>query len=167
MRLNALITIVLISCPIIIAQERIDPADKALFEQLTRDGSFKVIERNFKPVDLSLSNTYKQELYLAYLKKELKIVKVFKKALAGMEGQYTMTYFIVDRGKVKILEAYVGDETGSQELQYIHVHTPEEIKLGYLDKSRRFVPLAGSEINNDEELFIGYLVPPTQRYRWF
>lgn len=165
--LNALIASVLIGCSIIVAQERIDPKDKALFEQLSRDSSFKVIERNFKPVDLSLSNAYKQELYLAYLNKESKIVKVFQKALAGLEGQYMMTYFIVDHGKVKILEAYVGDETGSKELQYIHVHTPAEIKLGRLDKTRTFVPLAGSEINKDEELFIGYLVPPTQRYRWF
>lgn len=167
MRLNVLITIILIGCSIVIAQERIDPKDKALFEQLSRDGSFKVIERNFKPVDLSLSNAYKQELYLAYLKKAPKIVKVFQKALAGMEGQYMMTYFMVEDGKVKIVEAYLGDETGSKELQYIHVYTPEEIKLGHLDKSRTFVPLAGSEINKDEELFIGYLVPPTQRYRWF
>jgi hypothetical protein len=150
-----------------VAQERINPADKALLEQLSRDGSFKAIERNFKPVDLSLSNAYKQELYLAYLKKESKIVKVLQKALAGMEGQYTMTYFIVDHGKVKIVEAYFGDETGSEELQHIHVHTPEELKLGHLDKNRKFIPLAGTEINNDEELFIGYLVPPSQRYRWF
>jgi hypothetical protein len=167
MKLNALITIVLIGCSIIVAQERIDPKAKALFEQLSRDSSFKVIERDFKPVDLSLSNAYKQELYVAYLNKASKIVKVFKKALAGMEGQYMMTYFIVDHGKVKIVEAYFGDETGSKELQYVHVHTPEEIKLGRLDKVRKFVPLLGSEIHDDEELFIGYSVPSRQGYSWF
>lgn len=165
------IAIFLLCCASAFAQGRIDPEDKVLFEQLSRDDSFKVITRNFKPVDLAASNAYKQQLYTAYLKQTPTVVKIFKRMQAGVEGQYTMTYFIVDHGKVKIVEAYFGDPSGSKELQYIQVFTPEKIKLGYLDKDWEFKPLSDSEmsgqISTDKELFIGYLVTSEREARRF
>src|SRR5947209_12851725 len=100
------------------------PEDKALFEELSRDSSVKVIGGLFMPDDLAASNAYKQELYTAYLNKSPDIVKVFRRKQVGDKGQYTMAYFIVDHGKVKVVTAYFGDPFGSNELQYIHVYTP-------------------------------------------
>jgi hypothetical protein len=167
MRKIALIAVLIVGCLGTFAQERIDPEYKTLFEQLSNDNTFKIIQRNMRPTDLTISNAYKQELYMAYLNKTPNILKVFKREQVGLEGQYTKTYFIVDHGKVKIVEAYFGDPSGSKELQYIHVYTPEEIKLGYLDKDWKFIPLSDSEIPKDKELFIGYFVASGRETRRF
>jgi hypothetical protein len=167
MRQIALIAVLIVGCLGTFAQERIDPEDKALFEQLSNDSTFKIIQRRFKPIDLAASNAYKQELYMASLNKTPNIVKIFKREQVGREGQYTKTYFIVDHGKAKIVEAYFGDPSGSNKLRYIHVYAPEELKLGYLDKDWKFIPLSNGEVPKDKELFIGYRVAPRQETRRF
>jgi hypothetical protein len=104
---------------------------------------------------------------MAYLVESSKIIKLFKREQAGLEGQYTKTYIIVDNGKVKIVETYFGDPSGSKTLQYVHVYAPTEIKLGYLDKDWNFIPVTLDEIPKDKELVIGYSVSSGQRIRWF
>lgn len=148
------------------AQENIKPEDKSLFNQLSKDKTFKPIRLN-NPLYLNLNNIFKQELYNAFLNKTSGSIKVFKNEQVGMEGQYTMTYFTVNNSKVKIVEAYFGDPSGSKELKFIHVYTPETIQLGYLDKDWHFVTVSNGEISKDKELFIGYFVNSEQKIRRF
>ena len=167
MKQIALLVILFVNCLAVFAQDNIEAKDKALLEELSNDKTFKSILSNLKTADLKASNTYKQQLNMAYLKKTPNIVKVFKREQAGLEGQFTETYFIVDHGKVKIVEAYFGDPFGSDRLRRIHIYTPEEIKLGYIDKDYKFIPITDSEIPKDKELFIGYFVQEGQEPRRF
>ena len=138
------------------AQPRVTPEEKALLEQMSHDSSFTVINRERD--HLAAMNAHKQKLFEAYLKKSPETIKVFKEERVGWEGQYTKTWFMVDHGKVKIIEAYFGDPSGSGKLQYVRTYTPEEIKLGYLDKAWKFVPLTDNQIPKNKELAIGYQV---------
>jgi hypothetical protein len=166
MKLPALIMTILACGLTAFAQDSVSPEDKALLEKLSRDSSYTVIDRDAAEY-LSTINSPKQKLFTAYLGKSPDVVKVFKRARAGWEGQYTMTWFTVDHGKVKIVEAYFGDPSGSGELQHVREYMPEEIRLGYYDKNRKCVPLIGNNIPRSEELCIGYKVPSEQREKIF
>ncbi|MFL6230878.1 MAG: hypothetical protein ACJ741_19050 [Pyrinomonadaceae bacterium] len=148
------------------AQASVSPEEKALLEKLSHDNSFIVIDRDAEEY-VSAINAPKQKLYTAYLEKSPGIVKVFIRARAGWEGQYTMTWFTVDHGKVRIVEAYFGDPSGSGELQYVREYMPEEIRLGYYDKNWKCAPLVGSKISRSAELCIGYKVPSKEREKIF
>jgi hypothetical protein len=161
MKLFALTITILGCCLIAFAQETVSPENKALLDKLSHDSSFTMIDRDSAEY-LSTINSPKQKLYAAFLEKSPEIVKVFKKSRAGLEGQYTMTWFTVDHGKVKIVEAYFGDPSGSKELQYVHQYAPEEIRLGYYDKNRGCAPLPNNKIPRTGELCIGYKVPSEQ-----
>ena len=163
MRSLALIVILLACGLTVFAQDPVASEDKALLEQLSRDKSFTVMDSEY----LDTLNAQIEKLYLAYLKKLPDIVKVFKRERVGWEGQYTMTWFTVDHGKVKIVEAYFGDPSGSGELQYVRVYSPEGLRLGYLDKDRKFSPLLFGEATRNKRLVVGYQVPSEERNKVF
>ena len=148
------------------AQGLVSPEEKALLEQLSHDASFTVIDRDSAEY-VSTINSPKQALYRAHLEKSQGVVKVFKKQRAGWEGQYTMTWFTVDHGKVKLVEAYFGDPSGSGELQYVREYNPEEITLGYFDKNRLCVPLPSTNVPRSAELCIGYKVSSESKLKTF
>jgi hypothetical protein len=161
-----LITVLLASCLTVFAQDPVSPEDKALLEKLSHDNSYIVIDRD-KAKYVTEINSPKHKLYTAYLEKSPDIVKVFKRERAGWEGQYTMTWFTVESGKVKIVEAYFGDPSASGELQYVRVYTPKELMLGYLDKDGKFTPLLFGETTKNKELVIGYQIPSEERTKVF
>lgn len=145
------------------AQDPVSLEDKALLEQLSHDSSFTVMNSEY----LDTLNAQIQKLYTAYLRKSPDIIKVFKRKRVGWEGQYTMTWFTVEHGKVKIVEAYFGDPSASGELQYVRVYTPKKLRLGYLDKDRKFIPLLVGDDTRYKELVIGYQVPSEQGTKVF
>jgi len=166
MKILALLATLLACSLMSLAQASVSPEEKALLEKLSRDYSFTAIDRDATEY-LSTINSPKQKLYTAYLEKSSEIVKVFKKARAGWEGQYTMIWFTVDHGKVNIVEAYFGDPSGSGELQYVREYKPQEIRLGYYDKDWKCVPLSRNKVPSSKELCIGYKVPSEQEEKIF
>ena len=149
------------------AQGSVSLEEKALLERLSRDNSFTFIDRLSSDGYLPEINVPKQKLYKAYLEKSAEVVKVSKKATAGWEGQYTMTWFAVDHGKVRIVEAYFGDPSGSGELQYLREYVPEVITIGHYAKDWQCEPLKDRKIREYQELCISYKVSSEQREKIF
>ena len=150
--------------------ERATQTEKALLQKTEQEGPFLEIRCCFRfdTIGLAASNAIKQEIYNAYLKKTPITIKASKREQVGMEGQYTKTYFIIDSGKIKIIEAYYGHVTGRKGLQYVHKYTPEKIEFGYLDlKQLKLIPTPIENNIPPNEFFIGYSVPGDEKIKIF
>jgi hypothetical protein len=130
------------------AQDSISPNDRALLEQLSKDDSVK-----------GASNDVKLKLFAAYVNKSAGVIKARKTDIAGREGQRLVTYFIVDHGELKVIEALFGDPSGSQRLRYIRTYIPDDLTVGYRDNLQRFVPLVGDDVPADKRLELSYHIP--------
>ena len=140
--------------------------DKARLAELMNDDSFTMVDREVTEW-LSAINKPKQKIYDAYLTKSLAIVKVRFRQRAGWEGQYTIVWCTVAAGKVEIVEAYFGDESGSGELKYIRQHQPEEIRLGQFLDSRKCVPFEPKREKSSIELCVSYKVEKDSKWKAF
>jgi hypothetical protein len=141
-------------------QKSISPEDKALLDTLLRDGSYITINRNAAEWMDEINNP-KWALYSAFHSKSPKIVKVLKRQQVGLEGQYTLTWFAVDSGRATVVEAYFGDESGSQELQYVRQFQPDKVQLGHFDKkSWKCEPTLRFGNSKTEELCLIYNASP-------
>lgn len=160
MKQSILLAAVLVCCSAVsictFAQEAMDPKDKALLEQLSRDVTV-----------MPATNAIKLKLYTAFINKSPSVIRAKKSERAGREGQRLITYFIVDHGKVKIVSAYIGDPSGSPTLNYVRTYTTDKLKLGYRDKDWNFVPLSGDAILKDKVLVIGYSIAGERGLRIF
>lgn len=136
--------------------------EKNLLETMTQDKSFAFLDLD-KVKYISEVNAPKQKLYSAYLNKSSDTVKVLKKARAGWEGQYTLTWFAVEQGKIKIVEAFFGDSSASGELQYVREYIPEKIALGYYDKNQQCISSADEKLLKKEKLCIIYKVAEKEK----
>ena len=163
MKLLLTIALLLACCVNVLAQDPVSPQERGLLERLSHDSSFTVMDSEY----LDPLNAQIREIYMAYLNKSPATIKVFKRERVGWEGQYTMTWFTVNHGKVTIVEAYFGDPSGSGELQYVRVYDPEVLKLGYVDKDRKFTLLLFGEATRNKQLAIGYRVGSEQRTKVF
>lgn len=166
MKSIVIILIILIGSLSAYSQELVSSEEKALLETMTKDKSFAVLDRK-KVEYLSEINSPKQNIYNAYLKKSSDTVKVLKKASAGWEGQYTWTWFVVEQGKIRIVEAFFGDSSASGELQYVREYMPKEIRLGYYDKNRQCVSSTDEKLLKREELCLAYKIPAVEKEKIF
>ena len=140
--------------------------EKAMLETMMQDKSFAFLDRRNVEFLFEI-NTPKLNLYNAYLKKTSDTIKVLKKASVGWEGQYTLTWFAVEQGKIRIIEAFYGDSSASGELQYVREYTPKEIRLGYYGKNRQCVPSNDEKLFKKKEVCLAYKISAEEKEKIF
>ena len=132
--------------------------------QLSHDYSFTIIP---EAADFEVLHTHKRELYLAYLEKSPGVVKRCKRDHVGWEGQSTMTWFTVDHGKVKIVEAYNGDPSWLCTITTCAWAYSGSDQAWLFRQRRQLLYLTNDKIDPNEELQIAYRVASEKQLRRF
>lgn len=106
--------------------------EKDLLSKTEQEGPYEEIKLSrVDSASIIKSNFVKREIFECYFKKSSKIIKVYQKMQVGIEGQYTRTFFTMDSGKARIVEAYYGHIDGG--LVAVKEYMPAEIQMGYID----------------------------------